>query len=110
MHVVCRFWLLKNQTEGIKNIYVAVKISRQHTFEVSPPHVRAASRVPLYVRVGVSPHLCLLIGRVVAHAAVQRERAVLPLAVFGHVTLEEGASVCLKPTHVAPAGTGVCYR
>ena len=56
------------------------------------------------MRVGVSPHLRLLIGRVVAHAAVQREGAVLPLAVLGHVTLEKGTAVRLKAAHVTPGG------
>ncbi len=74
---------------------------------MSPPHLSADSCVPLDVRVAVSPHLCLLIGRVVAHAAVQREGAVLPLAVFGHVTLEKGTPVGLKPTDMTPGGRRV---
>lgn len=50
----------------------------------------------------MSPHLRLLIGGVVAHAAVQRERAALPLSMLGHVTLEKGTDVRLKPTDVTP--------
>jgi len=56
------------------------------------------------VRVGVSPHLGLLIGRVVAQAAVQREGVVLPLAVVRHVTLEQAPPLHLKATHVTPGG------
>lgn len=68
------------------------------------PHLCADSHDALHVRVGVSPHLCLLIGRVVADAAVQREGAALPLAVFCHVTLEKGAAVRLEAAHVTPEG------
>lgn len=76
---------------------------------MSPPHISAGSRVPIQVRAGVSPHLCLLIGRVVAHAAVQREGAVLPLAVFCHVTVEKGTPVRLKTAHMTPGGGEAGY-
>lgn len=56
----------------------------------------------MYVCVGVHPHVCLLIGRVVARTAVQREGGALPLAMLGHVTLEKGLAVCLEPAHVTP--------
>lgn len=60
----------------------------------------------LYVPVNVSPHLCLLIGQVVAHAAVQREGVALPLAVFRHVTLEKASAVRLEPAYVTPGRAG----
>lgn len=60
----------------------------------------------LYVPVNVSPHLCLLIGQVVARAAVQREGAALPLAVFRHVTLEKASPVRLEPAYVTPGRAG----
>lgn len=56
--------------------------------------------------VDVSPHLCLLIGQVVARAAVQREGVALPLAVLRHVTLEKTSSVRLESAYVTP-GRGV---
>lgn len=56
----------------------------------------------MYVCVGVRPHVCLLMGRVVARAAVQREGGALPLAMLGHVTLEKGLAVGLEPAHVTP--------
>lgn len=58
------------------------------------------------MRVGVKPHLCLLIGGMVADVAVQREGAALPLAVFSHVTLEKVTAVHLKATDVTPEGRG----
>lgn len=56
----------------------------------------------MYMRVGVKPHLCLLIGGMVADVAVQREGAALPLAVFSHVTLEKVTAVHLKAADVTP--------
>lgn len=63
----------------------------------------------MYVCVGVHPHVCLLIGRVVARTAVQREGGALPLAMLGHVTLEKGLAVCLEPAHVTPIEVGATY-
>lgn len=54
----------------------------------------------------MTPHLCLLIGRVAADAAVQREAALLPLAMLCHVTLEKGVALSFKATHVTPEGVG----
>lgn len=54
------------------------------------------------MRLHVHLHLYLLIGRVLAPAAVQREQAALPLAVFHHVTLEKGVAFGLKAADVAP--------
>lgn len=68
-----------------------------------PPHLDA---VPLYMCVHVGSHLRLLIGCVVARAAVQREGVLLPLAVFCHVTLKEGMTLGLKAAHMAPRGGG----
>lgn len=54
----------------------------------------------------MSPHLRLLIGQVVAGAAVQREGVALPLAVLRHVTLEKALAVRLEPAYVTPAHVG----
>lgn len=95
-----------NHTAHAAGVELYLNTCISHTGEVSSPHLCAGSHVPLHVCVGVSPHLCLLIGRVVAHAAVQREGATLPLAVFRHVTLEKSSTVRLKAAHVTPGGTG----
>lgn len=60
----------------------------------------------LDVSVEVSPHLRLLIGQVVAGAAVQREGVALPLAVLAHVALEKASPIRLEPAHVTPGGAG----
>lgn len=67
-----------------------------------PPHLFTGCYAPLYVCVGVRPHLCLLIGRVIASAAVQREGVALPLAMLSHVTLKKGSPIRLEPAHMTP--------
>lgn len=73
--------------------------NRSEAVRLNPPGGPGAA---LQVRLHVRPHLRLLVGGVLAPAAVQREQAALPLPVLRHVTLEEGVAFRLKAADVAP--------